>query len=260
MGACIFCEKRCKNSEILFLCRMKAQNPFEHLNCTFTINESKRAKRISLKIKPPNSVILTLPHRSSVKKALRFASEHQQWVEQKLLKAQAKAATQQTIITSESDFSTKFHTLKFMPHDRVDGFVRIYAKEARIYYSKLWNETDTQVQDLVQIALRETYRKEAKDYLPTRLEELAKQVGFTYNKVSIRDSKGRWGSCSGKKNISLSLSLMKLPYHLIDYILLHELCHTVEMNHGERFHALLDKVCSGRSKVLNKEVKKYSIS
>lgn len=238
---------------------MTNKNPFSNLECNFVIRESKRAKRISLRIKPPQTVTLTIPYRSSVKKALRFAAEHESWVEKKLIIAKEKAATQAIIITTESNFKTKFHQLKFIPHDRDKGFVRIYTQETRIYYPKLWNEADDKVQELVKVALRETYRKEAKSYLPTRLEGLATKCGFTYDKVTIRDSKSRWGSCSGKKNISLSLSLMKLPYHLIDYILLHELCHTVEMNHGERFHTLLDRVCDGQSKALNKEVKTYSI-
>lgn len=238
---------------------MNTENPFAHLKCVFILRQSKRAKRISLRIKAPQTVVLTIPYGSSIKKALHFAVEYEEWVASKLIKAKAKSAQQLQVITSECQFKTKFHELKFIPHNREESFVRIYAKESRVYFPQEWNEKDERVQDLVKIALRETYRKEAKSYLPTRLEGLASKCGFTYSKVTIRDSKSRWGSCSGKKNISLSLSLMKLPYHLIDYILLHELCHTVEMNHGERFHSLLNRVCDGQSKKLNKELKSYSI-
>lgn len=238
---------------------MKHQNPFSHLDCDFIIRESQRAKRISLRIKTPKTVTLTIPYKSSVKKALQFASEHEGWVAKKLSDAKEKLPEAHPIITSESDFSTKFHQFIFVPHEKRDNFIRIHSKETRIYYPQTLVQSSDEVQSLVQFALRETYRYEAKSYLPTRLKELASQHKFNYNKVSIRDSKGRWGSCSGQKNISLSLSLMKLPYHLIDYILLHELCHTVEMNHSERFHALLNKVSGGQSKVLNREVKSYNI-
>jgi len=238
---------------------MTNNNPFSHLDCNFVIRESKRAKRISLRIKPPNTVTLVIPDKSSVKTALRFAKEHDRWVEAKLKKAQLKVAEQEVPITSDSNFKTKFHQLKFIPHQSEKTFVRIDNQETRVYYPAQWEETDERLQDMLKIALRETYRKEAKAYLPTRLKGLAQKYGFSYAKVTIRDSKSRWGSCSAQKNISLSLSLMKLPYHLIDYILLHELCHTIEMNHGERFHQLLDKVSQGQSKALNKEVKQYSI-
>ena len=100
-------------------------------------------------------------------------------------------------------------------------------------------------------------KTKALEYLPERLHTWASLYNFTYSSVKISKSKSRWGSCSSKKNISLSLFLMKLPSHLIDYVILHELCHTVEMNHGLKFWELLDKVCNGKAKALRKELKTY---
>ncbi len=102
-------------------------------------------------------------------------------------------------------------------------------------------------------------KKQALSYLPARLKELAALHNFNYNSVRISRSKSRWGSCSSKKTISLSLFLMKLPDHLIDYVLLHELCHTIEMNHGVKFWTLLDALCEGKSKQFRKELKSFAI-
>lgn len=239
---------------------MNVINPFSHLDCQFTVRESKRAKRINLRIKPPKTVELTIPCGSSLKKGLRFAKEHQDWVVQKLESAQQKTLERVRPVTSESNFTTKQHIFCFKPHKLDSAFIRVNKKETHIHYPQQWSDTDERVQDMVKIAIRETYRIEAKEYLPVRLNKLAKANGFIYNKVSVRDSKKRWGSCSAQKNISLSLSLMSLPDHLIDYILLHELCHTIEMNHSPRFYALLNKVSGGKSDMLKKELKKYSIS
>ncbi|MDR0682018.1 MAG: M48 family metallopeptidase [Dysgonamonadaceae bacterium] len=102
----------------------------------------------------------------------------------------------------------------------------------------------------------EQLRLEARLYLPKQLERLAKEHGFKYNAVRIQKSKTRWGSCSSKATINLSLYLMLLPAHLIEYVLLHELCHTVQMDHSPAFWALLDKHTNGKARELRSELKK----
>ncbi len=81
----------------------------------------------------------------------------------------------------------------------------------------------------------------AKKTLMTKLNVLAKKHGFTYSKVSIRNQKTRWGSCSHKKTISLNMKLVVLPEELIDYVILHELVHTRIHDHSRRFWAELSK-------------------
>jgi predicted metal-dependent hydrolase len=98
-------------------------------------------------------------------------------------------------------------------------------------------------------------RHQAQLFLPGELERLAKEHGFVYKEVKIRKSRTRWGSCSSKGTISLSIYLMLLPPHLIEYVLLHELCHTIEMNHSPAFWALMDKHTDGKSKELKKEIR-----
>ncbi|MDR0865047.1 MAG: M48 family metallopeptidase [Candidatus Symbiothrix sp.] len=100
-------------------------------------------------------------------------------------------------------------------------------------------------------------RHQAQLFLPEELERLAKEHGFVYQEVKIRKSRTRWGSCSSKRTISLSIYLMSLPPHLIEYVLLHELCHTIEMNHSPAFWSLMDKHTGGKSKELKKELRNY---
>ncbi|MFI3282298.1 MAG: M48 family metallopeptidase, partial [Rikenellaceae bacterium] len=105
----------------------------------------------------------------------------------------------------------------------------------------------------------EELRRKAIEYIPKRVEEISAATGLKYNRLIIRPTQTKWGSCSSQKNISLSLYLMSLPKHLIDFVIVHELCHTVHFNHSAEFHALVNRVVGGKEKLLNKELKGYSI-
>ena len=105
----------------------------------------------------------------------------------------------------------------------------------------------------------EELRRAAKADLPGRIARLSEATGLKYEKLSIRASRTKWGSCSGRNHISLSLFLMTLPEHLRDYVIIHELCHTVHHNHSPRFHALVDRLVGGCEKALNKELRAFTI-
>lgn len=104
----------------------------------------------------------------------------------------------------------------------------------------------------------EALRLQAKSVLPQRLAQLAARHGFRYNRVTIRAARTKWGSCTSQNNISLSLFLMTLPEHLRDFVLLHELCHTVHHDHSASFHALLDGCLGGRESELRRELRQYT--
>lgn len=108
-------------------------------------------------------------------------------------------------------------------------------------------------------AERERLRREAHRTLPPLVESLASHFGFTYTSLRISSARTRWGSCSAKNGISLSLYVMHLPDHLREFIILHELCHTRHHNHSTAFHTLLNTLVGGKEKALNRELKAYKI-
>ena len=105
----------------------------------------------------------------------------------------------------------------------------------------------------------EVLRTEAKKELPELVSLLAKKHGFTFQKLTIRNTASRWGSCSSLKHISLNLHLMRIPLYLREYVILHELCHTIEMNHGKCFWDLLNRCTEGKALLLRKELKAYHL-
>lgn len=101
-------------------------------------------------------------------------------------------------------------------------------------------------------------RDEAKALLRDRLLRLALEHGFNVGVVSVRNQRTRWGSCSARNNISLNEKLARLPYRLIDYVLLHELVHTRTKGHGADFWRDLDAYV-GDSKGLRRELRQYRL-
>lgn len=164
---------------------------------------------------------------------------------------------------------------RFTPETRIDAedfqlrfeqkdvsFVRAEMDETGIvcYYESAEVLADKDIQVWITQTLEAFARKRVKVRLVPRLLDMAKERGLNVNNVRVSSAKGRWGSCSSKGNINLSLYLILLPHHLQDYVLQHELTHLIEMNHSPRFWARLDEVCAGKAKALRKEMRGYNTS
>ncbi len=105
----------------------------------------------------------------------------------------------------------------------------------------------------------EALRRAARIDLPARIARISARTGLVYTKMTVRTMRTKWGSCSNRKTISLTLFLMNLPEELRDFVILHELCHTVHLDHSPAFHALVDRLCGGRERELARALRGYSI-
>lgn len=85
------------------------------------------------------------------------------------------------------------------------------------------------------------HKEVARELVLARLHHFNKHYSYSWNRVSIRNQRRCWGSCSSKKNLNFSYKLLLLPPHLCDYIIVHELCHLKEMNHGRNFWKLVEE-------------------
>lgn len=99
--------------------------------------------------------------------------------------------------------------------------------------SKLEKITFEQVKELADQAV---------EYIPKKVKYYAEKENFVYNKITIKNLVSRWGSCSTKGNLNFNCLLMLMPDYVIDYIVVHELCHLREMNHSEKFWAEVEKI------------------
>jgi len=98
----------------------------------------------------------------------------------------------------------------------------------------------------------------AEEKITKRVNELAKRYGFVFNRLTIRNQKTKWGSCSSKNNLSLNMKLARLPHELLDYVIVHELVHTRIKNHSREFWSELKKYMPD-ARLKDSELNKYNL-
>ena len=217
---------------------------------TFTVNE--RSRRIRLSIKSDGEIVVTMPPAALYRDAVSFVESKADWIRKHKLKIKARS----TIFAPESCFKTRFHKLAITKGNTDKVYNRVGNGIIQIFIPERVNHEQPKVQEFIKKTLVDVMRWEAKIYLPKRLKELADKHGFKYENVSIKNASTRWGSCSSTNNINLNLHLMRVPEHLIDYVLLHELVHTVVKNHGDKFWLLLEQ-CYPNARKADKEMNNY---
>lgn len=221
--------------------------------------KNKRYKRLSIKIDSEANVVVNLPLSVHSSLARDWVVEKKDWIlksKKKVERSNKKA----TLFVPGLVYKTFRHRIEFVRSDKPGVNVETGVDWVVVSFSNDISNKDI-LKPSTQKRLKEivdsVYKYEAKTYLIPKTKEIAKDLGFKHGRISVRNNKTRWGSCSHVDNISLNIHLMRLPLHLIDYVIMHELCHTVEKNHYKSFWELMEKVCTN-SKEKRKELMQYS--
>lgn len=133
------------------------------------------------------------------------------------------------------------HRLHIEYADTTEPHKKVVGQALLITLPHAYRDTPDLVHGFITTHVRSALKREARAYLPRRLRYLADMHGFTYERERFGNQKGRWGSCSSSGTISLNVALMNLSYELIDYVLIHELAHTRQMNHSQAFWKIVEE-------------------
>lgn len=216
-----------------------------------TLRRSARATRYTLSI-GDGRITGVMPLHGDEKRLLAFIEEKRAKLLQSLQERPAHASLDESCALQTNTF--RLHIFRT---ERANFYMKLEQGVLHIACPLQTDFTSERVQEILYDLLGRALLHEAKRVLPRCLHDLALQYKFSCTGVRISKSKTSWGSCNARKQISLSRSLMLLPDHLINYVILHELCHTQEMSHNAHFWQLMNAVTANQAKALREELKQY---
>jgi predicted metal-dependent hydrolase len=217
---------------------MPAKKTADTNNLQWSLRVSRRARYARLRIMPFGGLEVVIPYRFPRHEVAGLVAQHADWARAQL----ARQAALRDAIQLPSALSLAFDDSLTPIH---------YAGAAPPAQGELFAPSDgavieiqAQDQRAIIAALRQWIRKRAHRLLPPLLAQVSRQTGLSYQGISIRSQKTRWGSCSSRGNISLNDQLLFLPPDAVEYLMIHELCHTRHLNHSAAYWALVQTHCA----------------
>lgn len=170
-------------------------------------------------------------------KADKLVLKKAKWILDKLSKL--KQVNQDDIVTGSRIpyLGKRFYTSVFAQKDLEKANVEFNYSKFKIYINPVWDNP----QEHIQAALDLFYKQKADEKISPRIEKLAKKTKLEYKSLKYKKLTKKWGNCSPDNTIVLNYEAVKLPFQLIDYLIIHELCHTKVKNHSKEFWALVSK-------------------
>jgi len=194
-----------------------------------TLRRSGRARRISLRVSGlDGKVTLTLPHGVPEREALAFAREKQDWLRRQLDK---RPEDQAIGMGEDLPFQGVPHRIAPGSGSRIvarDGVLHVPGPEATLAPR-----------------LQAWLKAQARDRLAAASDHYAAKLGRPYARLTLRDTRSRWGSCSSNGGLMYSWRLIMAPAPVLDYVAAHEVAHLAEMNHSPAFWATVNRLYPG---------------
>jgi len=224
------------------------------------ISKNKRAKRISIRIKNNGKVRVTIPFRASFKSGEDFVASKNNWIFKildKISKSENNINNKLKIIDENTGYETEHYKIKISRPENIFRVSLYRDSKIKDYDESNFNITlnfpanidiskENSQKTIIKV-LEQFFKIEAKRKIPEKVAFYESKFNIKSSKVTIRNSKTRWGSCSSKNSLNFSLHIMRLPKRLMNYLILHELAHITVKNHQKEFWNLLEMYCDGEA-------------
>ncbi|MEA3239200.1 MAG: SprT family zinc-dependent metalloprotease [Candidatus Bipolaricaulota bacterium] len=204
----------------------------------YTIRESVRAKHVILKISVHDGLVVVVPRGFDVRQVPKIIDEKREWIERESKRIEQRRNTLDTELAPGKIL------LRAINEEWMVAYEQNHSSRIAVDIPgkrRLILSGNTADHALIRMALRSFLIAKARMELPELLLSLADEHGFLVTKVSVRFQKTRWGTCSTQDAISLNAKLLLLPRDIANYVMIHELCHTVHHNHSTDFWQLVQE-------------------
>lgn len=191
-----------------------------------------RARRYVLRLRPDGTVRVTVPRGGSQSTARAFAQKHVAWIETQMERRAARPAVK-AVWTIGVEILFRGEPVKIVAGLKGDRTITLADQIIQI----------SRGQEDHRPAIERHLHRLAGSELPPRVFHFARQHGLNVQRVTVRNQKSRWGSCSRRGTISLNWRLLQAPAFVADYIILHELMHLRQMNHSPKYWQEVERVC-----------------
>ena len=192
-----------------------------------------KRKTIALIVRPDGSLLVRAPLRASNKSIQEFVSRNIQWIDKTRARIKAVASPSPKSYDTGEEF--EFLGIAY-PLEIVANQKKSLLLEAEKF------KLSSSVRDRAGIIFEHWYREQARQILNERVDFYAHQNGFQYRKIGITSARTRWGSCSATSALNFSWRLIQAPMEAVDYVVVHELVHTVIHDHSRKFWTRLEQV------------------
>ncbi len=201
---------------------------------TYKIIESKR-KSVAIEITRDGEVLVRVPKGIREQDLNKLMKSRQRWIYVRVMAARERKPISRSYKTGRKLlFLGQEIELQVEPHPNKEF---VLLKEDKLYVCILDGH-----EDLVPKMLEEWYRRQARKVLTELTEYYARRMCLIVNQISIKDQRTRWGSCSAKHNLNYNYRLVMAPKSVIEYVVIHELCHMIHMNHSKEFWHEVEKI------------------
>jgi predicted metal-dependent hydrolase len=206
---------------------------------SFHVRESGRARRMSIHVHPHGQVEVVVPRRTRSSDVETFVGTHREWID----RARRAMGVQDRPAVALLPTRVKFRFVDdtwSVSHVPGKGRPRL-----RVTPGELLLNGGLPDEPGIFLLLQGWLKGQGRRWLVPRLDDLSRETGLKFSHSQVRLQRSRWGSCSSRGGISLNAAAMFVEPALVDYLILHELCHTRHMNHSGRFWHLLDSFAPG---------------